>query len=1010
MRDTMQALDRAGGLGPGTLNDNLNSSAQPVNRQQRRAMEREIVKAGRELSRIEDPFLRDLGFEPDATEVADLIGNCLMAGIVTDPDRESLRRVAAALGVTGEHPALAYAVLVRALRSGPAAGRALDVIASMFGTDAVIELRAVLPRGGAHSYCGRIGHEREGMLAFIRSHLGTANLYLGINPRKAELAGTETAGNANHVQSRRHVVLDLDLKDAPASDPDWTRTLGALRAHDSALVVDTGNGLHVWFNVQPVEAEELAASVSPLAGAMAAIGSDNMADSPRIIRLPWTINVPTKQKRERGARLALASVQAGQNPAAFRHGHEDLARRIEAVARALNLPGKGASKGGSTTGSRAGMPAEHMRSPNGRLLRTALSLLPNNDRLDRQYQSNVAHAVRGASMGADFEADARGWFLDWSAKYPGADPDHDARLWDGVRDPHTGFGDLLAMLRDASPAGYEQIRAMLGPIRLAAARAAFAGQGIDPVQAHLLDPAAGSTAGGGTAGVSPAATPIASRKGEPPHTLALRLLTAAGAEIYRDTTGRVWIKLAGRNYDLGSRDGLLAVCGWLSATGVDLTGTARSNFKEAAEARAMIRPPREVHFRQADGSDRAKPAAFINLMDGSGTGVHVDGTGWRVGLISTLPVEMADRSKAMPLPDPMRANDGVAFLDRWGRHVPLALIQNATDPRDLGVQHRAIWICFLLSQFYRPGTVPHLLFAGHQGSGKTTTARRATGLTDPDSADVLASLPADETAIYAIASQQTNLVIDNVSSIRSSHSDVFCALASGTAYQKRQLYTDGERAVFRAKTSVMLTSIRDELIQREDLMDRTLVLSLPRLDRRKRKSEGEMNDAWERDLPFLFADLLDLLAAALARLPNVQAASSAGLLPHPPRFADAALLAEAAFQSLGWKPGLCLDALNATRQSASADQLENNPVAFRVRELVRQGRGAWSGSPAALLDAIRFIDGPEWHRRGPTVSSFTHALSRAEEPMRQAWGLDVRRSRDKSGGRLISLHGPAHHA
>lgn len=96
-------------------------------------------------------------------------------------------------------------------------------------------------------------------------------------------------------------------------------------------------------------------------------------------------------------------------------------------------------------------------------------------------------------------------------------------------------------------------------------------------------------------------------------------------------------------------------------------------------------------------------------------GVHVTGTSWHLAPHSTFPVAMANRSKAKPLPRPVRANAGVPFLDLWGRHVPLMAVKDANDPNDAGVQQRAMWLAFLLAQFYRPGTVPHLLFAGDQG-------------------------------------------------------------------------------------------------------------------------------------------------------------------------------------------------------------------------------------------------------------------------------------------------------
>ena len=121
------------------------------------------------------------------------------------------------------------------------------------------------------------------------------------------MAGTARSASAADVPVRRNAVLDFDRKDAPPMDPDWTRTVDALRAElEPALVLDSGNGFHVWLSVEPVSGADLDASSAPLAAAMARIGSDNMADPPRIVRLPFTINLPNAKKRARGAIVGLA--------------------------------------------------------------------------------------------------------------------------------------------------------------------------------------------------------------------------------------------------------------------------------------------------------------------------------------------------------------------------------------------------------------------------------------------------------------------------------------------------------------------------------------------------------------------------------------------------------------------------------------------------------------------------------------------------------------------------------
>jgi hypothetical protein len=202
-------------------------------------------------------------------------------------------------------PTSASDALRNALASGNSADKALDAIARAFDPADVIELRACDPAvGGCLSCCGRPGdpEERATLVDFIRRQNGHRNLYFGINPRRVDMAGTTQSASAADVVARRMVVLDFDMKDAQPNDPDWSSTLSLLREKANPLaVLNSGNGFHVWLPITPVFGAEVSAATPALAETMAEIGADNMADPPRIARVPYTVNLPTAAKSARGA-------------------------------------------------------------------------------------------------------------------------------------------------------------------------------------------------------------------------------------------------------------------------------------------------------------------------------------------------------------------------------------------------------------------------------------------------------------------------------------------------------------------------------------------------------------------------------------------------------------------------------------------------------------------------------------------------------------------------------------
>ena len=383
------------------------------------------------------------------------------------------------------------------LRAGPAAGKALDAIAPAFAPGDVIELRALNPAGGGGAFrCGRLDNpaERAALESFIGQHNGRWNVYVGINPRRPDMAGTDQKASAQDVVARRVVVLDLDRKDAKAADPDWTRTVAAVKAKlDPLLVVDSGNGVHVWLPVEAVSGPDVAASDAPLAAAMERLGADNMTDAPRIARLPWTVNLPNAAKRERGAvaRVAAPLPDFTPKPHVLRSrplSADRLSGELKDIAVRLGLPGRGnalSAASPSRVASDGGEKTPHP-APSADVLRLALDEAPNapGGPFDaREAWVDMGHAIKGASIAGGIEAEGREAFVQWSRQW-GGDPDEPGRVWDGISHPHTGWGTVMRTLEALNPAGADRVKHAAAQAAFAQAaatnHAAIVGNGLEP--------------------------------------------------------------------------------------------------------------------------------------------------------------------------------------------------------------------------------------------------------------------------------------------------------------------------------------------------------------------------------------------------------------------------------------------------------------------------------------------------------------------------------------------------
>jgi hypothetical protein len=368
---------------------------------------------------------------------------------------------------------------------------------------------------------------------------------------------------------------------------------------------------------------------------------------------------------------------------------------------------------------------------------------------------------------------------------------------------------------------------------------------------------------------------------------------------------------------------------------------------------------REAHARLAVAGGRF----YLDLADAGRNVVEIGPGGWRV---VTGPPVLFRRPRgllALPLPQP---GGDLAELRR------LLNVEADHDWRLL-----LVWALAAL----RPhGPYPVLCVHGQQGSAKSTLARMLRSLIDP-SAACLRCEPRDPRDVMIAATNGWVVALDNLSSIQPWLSDCLCRLATGGGFATRELYSDAEETILDAQRPVILTSIED-LATRGDLLDRAVVLTLPHIPEERRRPEGELWAEFDRLRPLLLGALLDALAAALGRLPEVR-------LDRLPRMADFALLGAAAEAALGWPSGAFAAAYADNRQAGHGIALEASPVVPPLAALA--GEGPWEGTAGDLLAELTRRAGEAVTRRRewPTTARALSGRLRRLAPNLVAVGVTV---------------------
>lgn len=374
---------------------------------------------------------------------------------------------------------------------------------------------------------------------------------------------------------------------------------------------------------------------------------------------------------------------------------------------------------------------------------------------------------------------------------------------------------------------------------------------------------------------------------------------------------------------------------------------------------------------------------YLDLADNQWRAVEIDADGWRV--VDLPPVEFRRAKGMLPLPAPERGGS-VEELRPF-----------------LNLEKGDLWTLMLgsLVMKLRPrGPYNVDVFTGGQGCGKTTRARVIRALVDPSSADTR-SAPREMRDLHIAASNEWLPVFDNLSRLPEWLSDGLCCLSTGGGMRTRELYSDSEEAIFSTMRPMILTSIT-EVVERPDLLDRSIIYNLPEIERKKRKPEKQLWKEFDAARPRILGALLDAVSCAMRNEDSV-------VIAEPSRLADFERWAMAAEPALGLKVGAFLRAYRKNQNSANELALEACPITDSIINLA-ESKGEWLGTARELFDLL-LTDKTEDDKRKlkeqgwPKAPNGLSAMLRRLAPNLRMHGVSVEFNirTDKKGSRKIRI-------
>ena len=264
---------------------------------------------------------------------------------------------------------------------------------------------------------------------------------------------------------------------------------------------------------------------------------------------------------------------------------------------------------------------------------------------------------------------------------------------------------------------------------------------------------------------------------------------------------------------------------------------------------------------------------------------------------------------------------------------------NISDP-----EQKLLLLVYLICSFIPDFPHPIMLLLGSQGSAKSTLSKLLRSIVDPSFIEIASLLDNQRELVQALA-HHAFLFFDNVSHISEAVSDTLCKAVTGSGFVKRELYSDDDDIIYKFKRSIGINGI-NLVATRPDLLDRSIILELERIDESNRKQEKEIEDRLEKDLPLILGGVFDVLVKTLRIKPTIKLSAF-------PRMADFASWGSAVAEALGYTKEEFRDAYQNNIDKQTEAILNENIVAIVLISYTEESSWRrWEGTMSELLENL----------------------------------------------------------
>ena len=253
-----------------------------------------------------------------------------------------------------------------------------------------------------------------------------------------------------------------------------------------------------------------------------------------------------------------------------------------------------------------------------------------------------------------------------------------------------------------------------------------------------------------------------------------------------------------------------------------------------------------------------------------------------------------------------------------------------------------VWLCTcMFENIPRPGIILH----GSHGGSKTSASVFLRKVVDPSTIATV-SLSKNHDEFVQLMDHHAVVCLDNLSNLPGWASDDLCRAVTGAGHTKRGLYSNDDDFTYLFKRVFILNGISIPSAA-PDLLDRSILIQLSRIETQNRKTEKNLNKSFEADLPDILGGVLDVMVSVIARRDEK--------LEEYPRLADWYGLAVIAAETLNIKS----EFLKAYFRSEKDQHLEiiESHIESQILLKFMATRDSWDGSTGKLYEELTSLAG-----------------------------------------------------